>query len=83
MAIENVHAVRRRLTASLHRPFLDTMVARHMPQAVALDALLLADGNEQAVLDALDFLGVWGNVLVGTVDCTRLLNHLRRGGRQL
>lgn len=63
---DNVHAVRRRLTASLHRQFIDTMAAREMPQAVTLDALLLTNG------DALDFLGVWRQVCVGTVDCTRL-----------
>lgn len=77
------HIVRRRLTASLHRPFIDDMARREMPAAVALDALLLADGNEQVVHDALDFLGIGQRVVVGTVDCTRLLNHLRRGGKQL
>ena len=81
--IANTHAVRRRLTESLHRQFITTMVAREMPYGVALDALLLVDGNEQAVHDALDYLGIGHNVVVCSVDCIRLLTHLRRGGKQL
>lgn len=79
----STHAVRRRLTESLHRPFIATMVAREMPYDVALDALLLVDGNEQEVHAALDFLGIGSNVVVCSVDCIRLLTLLRRGGRQL
>jgi hypothetical protein len=79
----SVHAVRRRLTESLHRPFIDRMKAREMPQSVTVDALLLTNGNEQAVVAALDYIGVWNETCVGTVDCTRLLNHLRKGGKQL
>lgn len=79
----NTHAVRRRLTESLHRPFIQTMLAREMPYDVVVEALMLVDGNEQAVLDALDFIGVWGGIAIGTLDSTRLLNHLRTSGRQL
>lgn len=80
----SVHDVRRRLTISLHRPFIDEMARRDVSEAVAVDALMLCDGNEQAVRDAMSFVGITPDQwIIGTDQCTRLLNHLRREGRQL
>lgn len=81
--MSSVYAVRRRLTESLHRAFIDEMRRREMPESVAIDALMLANGDERLVHAALDFVGAGRSAFLDAVDCTRILDHLRRDGRQL
>lgn len=78
----STYAVRRRLLVSLHRPFIDRMKARMMHESVAIDALVLAGGDEERVHEALDYVGVNRNIVVSDRDCTRMLARLRQlGGR--
>lgn len=75
----SAYAVRRRLTVSLHRPFIDELSVR-MRQDVVIEALMLADGDEAVVRAAIDRFNVFDKLPLQERDLTRVLDYLRRGG---
>lgn len=81
----SAHALRRRMLESIHARFLEELETQGIPHHVAIDALVLCDGDPLRLLAEIDFIGYNPMSMIhGPAEaCTRLLTHLRKKGAQL
>lgn len=75
----SAYDVRRRLVETSHKRLIYQLADEPgIPNAVAVEALMLASGDVDAVLAAIDFISFPRTTVENGPKCARLLYHLRK-----